>query len=192
MNVIFYITALISVIASIKVITSRDALNALVFLVITLLALASLSFSFHNNFVFACTFLIYALITAISQYFLIKKGFTEISDKKKLSPKIWFIPAVVCYCFIFILAYLFLMHQNDVPVPSLLPIQYAPMSTSAIVFLILLFLTFIAESVLLILFFYKEKENLFGAKFKMKAQKTNKPKLDKLKEKLKKRLKKGE
>lgn len=171
MNFIFYITALIGIISSFKVITSRDALNGLLFLTISLLSLASLCFSFHDSLFFASLFLLYALVISASQYFMIKKYLSKIHETKRVSPRVWLGPAIICYFFIFLLAYLLLANKNEGSLSTLLAIQYNALSVTTFLFLSFIFFIFFFESVLIGLFLQNKNATLFFPKLKKRPLK---------------------
>lgn len=158
MNFIFYITALIGVISSIKVIVSRDAINGLLYLTLLLLSLASICISFHHSLSFAFLFLLYAVIIAASQYCLIKKGLKQTLFDQRISPRIWLTPAIVCYFFIFLLTYLLLTTQEDGSLSPLFAVEYNKISISGIIFLSILFCIFIIESLLILFFLHRHKK----------------------------------
>lgn len=118
MNFLFYISALVAVMATAFVITRTNAVHALLYLIVSLLAVSLVFFSLGAPFVAALEVIIYAgaiMVLFIFVIMMLNLGReTAQQETLWLSPGIWRGPAVLCGILLLELA-LFLVESNGGP-----------------------------------------------------------------------------
>jgi NADH-quinone oxidoreductase subunit J len=99
MNLIFYISALIAIISTILVITRLNAVHALLYLIVSLLAISVIFYILGAPFVAALEVIIYAGAIVVLFIFVIMmlNMSTEPREfeSKWLRPKMWIIPTIL-------------------------------------------------------------------------------------------------
>ncbi len=100
MNILFYTSGGIAVLSTFLVITRKNAVHALLYLVVSLLAMAVVFFALGAPFVAALEVIIYAGAIMVLFVFVIMMlnlgGGTARSDSQWLAPAAWGGPAVLC------------------------------------------------------------------------------------------------
>jgi NADH-quinone oxidoreductase subunit J len=100
MNILFYISALVAVIATVLVITRTNAVHALLYLIVSLMAVALIFFALGAPFVAALEVIIYAGAIMVLFIFVIMMlnlgGEAARQESQWLSPGIWRGPALLC------------------------------------------------------------------------------------------------
>jgi NADH-quinone oxidoreductase subunit J len=111
MNAIFYISAVVAVIATVMVITRTSAVHALLYLVVSLLAVAVIFFVLGAPFVAALEVIVYAGAIMVLFVFVVmmlnlgpQAAAVEVSW---LSPRVWIGPAGLCAVLLGELVYVF-------------------------------------------------------------------------------------
>ncbi len=99
MHILFYISSLVAIVATILVITSYHPIHALLYLVVSFLAIAMIFLSIGAPFVAVLEIILYAgaiIVLLIFVVMLLNLG-TETADQEKqwLRPKVWVGPAVL-------------------------------------------------------------------------------------------------
>ncbi len=115
MNLLFYISALIAVLSTAMVITRTNSVHALLYLIVSLLAVAMIFFILGAPFVAALEVIIYAGAIMVLFIFVIMMlnlgGVHAKEEAQLLSPGIWKGPAILCAVLAAELIYLFTMEQ---------------------------------------------------------------------------------
>jgi NADH-quinone oxidoreductase subunit J len=100
MNFLFYISAVIAVVATVLVITRANAVHALLYLIVSLLSVALIFFSLGAPFVAALEVIIYAgaiMVLFIFVIMMLNLGGEAVKQESQwLQPKVWKGPAVLC------------------------------------------------------------------------------------------------
>jgi len=99
MTILFYISAIIAVLATVLVITRTNAVHALLYLVVSLLAMALIFFALGAHFAAALEVIIYAGAIMVLFIFVIMMlnlgGATARQESQWLQPGIWRGPALL-------------------------------------------------------------------------------------------------
>jgi len=100
MNDLFYISAAVAVISTVMVITKLNAVHALLYLIISLLAVATVFFSLGAPFVAALEVIIYAgaiMVLFVFAIMMLNIGpeYAEL-ERKYLGPAAWIGPMILC------------------------------------------------------------------------------------------------
>ncbi len=115
MNILFYLSALIAVIATLMVITRTNAVHALLYLIVSLLAVAFIFFILGAPFVAALEVIIYAGAIMVLFIFVIMMlnlaGAHEKDEARLLTPGIWTGPVILCLVLAAELIYAFTMDR---------------------------------------------------------------------------------
>jgi NADH-quinone oxidoreductase subunit J len=100
MNLLFYISAIIAVIATFLVITRTNAVHALLYLIVSLLAVAMIFFVLGAPFVAALEVIIYAgaiMVLFVFVIMMLNLGGEHANQESQLmAPGIWTGPAILC------------------------------------------------------------------------------------------------
>jgi len=111
MNLFFYISAFIAVISTLLVITRTNTVHALLYLIVSLLAVAMIFFVLGAPFVAALEVIIYAGAIMVLFIFVIMMlnlgGAHAREEAQLLTPGIWTGPAVLCAVLAVELVYIF-------------------------------------------------------------------------------------
>jgi NADH-quinone oxidoreductase subunit J len=111
MNLLFYIAALVAVISTFLVITRKSAVHALLYLIVSLLAVALIFFSLGAPFVAALEVIIYAgaiMVLFVFVIMMLNLGAEAARRESQwLSPGIWRGPAILSMVLAAELVYLF-------------------------------------------------------------------------------------
>jgi NADH-quinone oxidoreductase subunit J len=110
MNTVFYIAAMIALISTIMAITGKNAIHALLYLIISLLALSVIFYILGAPFIAALEVIIYAgaiMVLFIFVIMMLNVGLEEELENKWFTPKTWILPsllsAVLLLIFVFVL-----------------------------------------------------------------------------------------
>ena len=110
MTLLFYISAFVAVIATVLVITRTNAVHALLYLIVSLLAVALIFFALGAPFVAALEVIIYAGAIMVLFIFVIMMlnlgGEATKRESSLLTPGIWIGPSILCIILAGDLAYL--------------------------------------------------------------------------------------
>lgn len=100
MVIIFYIAALIAIIATAKVITGKNAIHALLYLVVSLLSVAVIFFILGAPFIAAMEIIVYAgaiMVLIVFAIMMLNLGKSSVKDEEKwFSIKAWIGPGILC------------------------------------------------------------------------------------------------
>jgi NADH-quinone oxidoreductase subunit J len=115
MSLLFYISAIVSAISTFMVITRSNAVHALLYLIVSLLAVALIFFSLGAPFVAALEVIIYAgAIMVLFVFVIMMLNLGTLAAKQEsqwLSPGIWIGPSVLTMILAAELMYLFTSEQ---------------------------------------------------------------------------------
>jgi NADH-quinone oxidoreductase subunit J len=122
MDFLFYISAFVAVIATILVITRTNAVHALLYLIVSLLAVALIFFTLGAPFAAALEVIIYAgaiMVLFIFVIMMLNLGSeTAKQESALLAPGIWMGPSVLCGILACELAYFLIGVHSPVPDPG--------------------------------------------------------------------------
>ncbi len=116
MNLLFYLSALVAVISTVLVITRTNAVHALLYLIVSLLAVALIFFALGAPFVAALEVIIYAGAIMVLFIFVIMMlnlgGQAAKQEARLLTPGIWIGPSFLAAVLAAELIYLFALRQE--------------------------------------------------------------------------------
>jgi NADH-quinone oxidoreductase subunit J len=125
MNILFYLAAGVAVLATILVITRSNAVHSLLYLIVSLLAVALIFFTLGAAFAAALEIIIYAgaiMVLFIFVIMMLNLGdATARQESQWLKPSIWRGPAILCGVLAIELVYFFV--RDDVHSLSGVPIS---------------------------------------------------------------------
>lgn len=107
MNVIFIIAAVTAIIASVLAITNRNAIHALLYLIISLLSVSVIFFILGAPLVAALEVIVYAgaiMVLFIFVVMMLNMGMEEEVEKKWLTPGMWIVPVILAIVLLVIFA----------------------------------------------------------------------------------------
>lgn len=114
MNIIFYIAAIIAFVATLMVVTRKNAVHALLYLVVSLLAVSVIFFISGAPFVAALEVIVYAgaiMVLFVFAIMMLNLGKDSVKEESKLlSFGAWIIPAMLCLILLCELIYVFFAH----------------------------------------------------------------------------------
>ncbi len=124
---LFYISAVVAVVSTLMVITRTRAVHALLYLIVSLLAVALIFFTLGAPFVAALEVIIYAgaiMVLFIFVIMMLNLG-TEAAEQETqlLKPGIWIGPSLLCTVLVVELLYLFTSVRQPVSVDVVSPKQ---------------------------------------------------------------------
>ncbi|MBK7741709.1 MAG: NADH-quinone oxidoreductase subunit J [Saprospiraceae bacterium] len=100
MKIIFYIASIVALIATIRVVTHKDAVHALLYLVVSLLAISVIFFIVGAPFVAALEVIVYAgaiMVLFVFAIMMLNLGKDSVKQEASLfSPRAWIVPSILC------------------------------------------------------------------------------------------------
>jgi NADH-quinone oxidoreductase subunit J len=115
MNLLFYLSAIIAVISTLLVITRTNTVHALLYLIVSLLAVAMIFFVLGAPFVAALEVIIYAgaiMVLFIFVIMMLNLGGAHAKEEALLlTPGIWKGPAILCLILVMELIYTFILDR---------------------------------------------------------------------------------
>ncbi len=112
MNTIFYITAAVAIIASLMAITNKNAIHALLYLILTLLSISVIFYTLGAPFIAALEVIVYAgaiMVLFIFVVMMLNVGLQEEVENRWLTPRKFLIPSLLAA----ILLILFMIALKD-------------------------------------------------------------------------------
>lgn len=110
MTILFWIAAAVAVFATGMVITRRRAIHALLYLVVSFLALALVFYALGAEFVAVLEVIVYAgaiMVLFLFALMLIDPGRSEEArERERMRPRAWIVPGVLCVVLLFELVYM--------------------------------------------------------------------------------------
>jgi len=98
MNVFFYIAATVAIFSTVMAISGRNAIHALLYLILSLLAISVVFYLLDAPFIAALEVIIYAgaiMVLFIFVTMMLNIGLEEKIEKKWLNPQMWIIPSIL-------------------------------------------------------------------------------------------------
>ena len=98
MNTIFFIAASVAFVSSLMAITNRNAIHALLYLIISLLSVSVVFYILGAPLIAALEVIVYAgaiMVLFIFVVMMLNMGMEEESEKNWLTPKMWILPAIL-------------------------------------------------------------------------------------------------
>ena len=116
MNIVFYLSAVVAVIATAAAITRLNAVHALLYLIVSLLSVALVFFTLGAPFIAALEVIIYAgaiLVLFVFVIMMLNQGPQTIEQEHRwLSPGIWIGPSILAAVLLAELFYVFLERRT--------------------------------------------------------------------------------
>lgn len=116
MNVIFIIAAVSAIISSVMAITSRNAIHALLYLIISLLSVSVIFYILGAPLIAALEVIVYAgaiMVLFIFVVMMLNMGMEEEAEKNWLTPKMWILPVILAVMLLIIFAYVVVEFRNQ-------------------------------------------------------------------------------
>jgi len=104
MNIFFYIAATVAIISTIMAISGRNAIHALLFLILSLLAISVVFYLLDAPFIAALEVIIYAgaiMVLFIFVTMMLNVGLERKMENKWLNPRMWIIPGLLAAILLF-------------------------------------------------------------------------------------------
>lgn len=98
MNTIFYIAAAVALFSTLMAITGRNAIHALLFLIVSLLSISVIFYILGAPFIAALEVIVYAgaiMVLFIFVIMMLNVGLEREMEKKWLTPRMWIIPSIL-------------------------------------------------------------------------------------------------
>ena len=98
MNILFYIAAFVAVFSTAMVITRRNAVHALIFLVVSLISISVIFYTLGAPYAAVLEIIVYAgaiMILFIFVVMMLNLGLSPEDEKRKMNPKDWIIPLIL-------------------------------------------------------------------------------------------------
>lgn len=117
MNIFFYIAAGVAIISTIAAISGRNAIHALLYLILSLLSISVIFYLLDAPFIAALEVIVYAgaiMVLFIFVTMMLNIGLERSQEKQWLKPRMWVLPAILAGI---LLANLILAfnHVNQIP-----------------------------------------------------------------------------
>lgn len=116
MNAIFYIAATVALVSSLMAITDRNAIHALLYLIISLLSISVVFYIIGAPLIAALEVIVYAgaiMVLFIFVVMMLNIGLEEEAEKKWLTPKMWILPVLLSAILLGIFIYVFKVFQDE-------------------------------------------------------------------------------
>lgn len=98
MDVFFYIAAVVAIFSTIMAISGKNAIHALLYLILSLLAISVIFYLLSAPFIAALEVIIYAgaiMVLFIFVTMMLNIGLEKETEKKWLNPRMWIIPSIL-------------------------------------------------------------------------------------------------
>ena len=98
MNVFFYIAAAVAIISTIMAISGKNAIHALLYLILSLLAVSVIFYLLSAPFIAALEVIIYAgaiMVLFIFVTMMLNIGLEREAENKWLKPRMWIVPSIL-------------------------------------------------------------------------------------------------
>jgi NADH-quinone oxidoreductase subunit J len=123
MEIAFYLSAIIALFASIKVITHLNAVHALLYMIVSLLSVAMIFFTLGAHFIAALEIIIYAgaiMVLFIFAVMMLNLGPMAVEQERQwLSPSAWRGPAILGGLLLLMLIYILLRGEGTFTDPAI-------------------------------------------------------------------------
>jgi NADH-quinone oxidoreductase subunit J len=98
MNIIFYIASIVAIVSTGLAITGKNAIHALLFLILSLLSISVIFFILGAPFIAALEVIIYAgaiMVLFIFVIMMLNVGLEKEMEKRWLRPRMWIMPTIL-------------------------------------------------------------------------------------------------
>ena len=115
MNTIFYIAAAVALFTTLMAITGRNAIHALLFLILSLLSISIIFYLLGAPFIAAMEVIVYAgaiMVLFIFVIMMLNVGLEKELEKKWLHPRMWILPAILALILLLDFIYMFQLINN--------------------------------------------------------------------------------
>lgn len=116
MNLIFYLSAFIAILATIRVITNTNPIHALLYFIISLIAVAIVFFSLGASFAAVLEVIAYAgavMVLFVFVLMMLNQGPTSVMQERRwINPKIWIGPGILSAALLFEIIYVLLSSSS--------------------------------------------------------------------------------
>jgi NADH-quinone oxidoreductase subunit J len=116
MNTIFFIAATVAVASSVLAITNRNAIHALLYLILSLLSISVIFYIIGAPFAAALEVIVYAgaiMVLFIFVVMMLNIGMERDLEKKWLSPRMWILPSVMAAILLIIFIYVLKTFRSE-------------------------------------------------------------------------------
>jgi NADH-quinone oxidoreductase subunit J len=116
MNTIFFIAAAIAIVSSVMAISNRNAIHALLYLIISLLSISVVFYILGAPLIAALEVIVYAgaiMVLFIFVVMMLNIGMEEETEKKWLTPKMWILPSVLAAVLLGIFIYVLQVFSHE-------------------------------------------------------------------------------
>ena len=123
MNVIFFIAAAMAIISSVMAITNRNAIHALLYLIISLLSVSVVFYIIGAPLIAALEVIVYAgaiMVLFIFVVMMLNIGMEEETEKGWLTPKMWIVPSILAAILSGIFIYVLKVFHTDKTGPDMI------------------------------------------------------------------------
>lgn len=114
MNTIFYIAAAIALFSTVMAVTGKNAIHALLFLILSLLSISVIFYVLGAPFIAALEVIIYAgaiMVLFIFVIMMLNVGIEKEVEKQWLKPKMWILPTILGM--ILLADFIYMLRIND-------------------------------------------------------------------------------
>lgn len=98
MNTIFYIAASVALFSTVMAVTGKNAIHALLFLIVSLLSISIIFYILGAPFIAALEVIVYAgaiMVLFIFVIMMLNVGLEKETEKKWLYPRMWILPSIL-------------------------------------------------------------------------------------------------
>jgi NADH-quinone oxidoreductase subunit J len=124
MTTVFYISAIVAIVATILAITRRHPVHALLYLIVSLLAIAVVFYLLGAPFIAALELIIYAgaiMVLFVFVVMMLNLGeATKEMEREWLRPRVWLGPGTLCAILFFEQAYLLMTNGRTAAAPGVI------------------------------------------------------------------------
>lgn len=116
MNTIFFIAGAVAVISSVMAISNRNAIHALLYLIISLLAISVIFYILGNPLIAALEVIVYAgaiMVLFIFVVMMLNIGMAEETEKQWLTPGMWILPVILSAILLSVLIYVLSVFRGE-------------------------------------------------------------------------------
>jgi NADH-quinone oxidoreductase subunit J len=131
MNTIFIIAGAVAVISSVMAISNKNAIHALLYLIISLLSISIIFYILGNPLIAALEVIVYAgaiMVLFIFVVMMLNIGLEEETEKKWLTPKMWIIPVILATILLIVFIYVLRDFEGQKLTPGMISPKEAGMS----------------------------------------------------------------
>ena len=116
MDIVFYVASGVAIVSTLFVITQRNAVHALLYLIVSLLAVAMIFFALGAPFVAALEVIVYAgaiMVLFVFVVMMLNLGPQSVEQEKRwLQPRMWIGPTILSVILVLEMFYVLATHGN--------------------------------------------------------------------------------